>query len=62
MEHDGTFPKIWKKFKFFPKIIKTWVIKNIDHISINSGNYAAAYYQTLEKVPRVLLPNKNSET
>ena len=41
----------WKiqntKFKFYLKITKIGVIKNVDHHPINSGNYAAAYYQTL---------------
>ena len=33
----------FEKFKFYPKITKTGVIKN-DHHPINSRNYAAAYY------------------
>ena len=33
--------------KFYPKITKTRVIKNIDHYPINSRNYAAASSQTL---------------
>ena len=46
------------KFKFYPKITKTGVKKGWS-TSINSGNYAAAYYQTLEEVRGSLLPEKN---
>ena len=45
--------KIFQKFgnfKFYPKITKTGIIKNVDHRPINSRNYAAAYYQNLEEV------------
>ena len=41
------FPKKIEKIKFYPKITKTGVIKNVHHHPINSRNYAAAYYQTL---------------
>ena len=33
----------FEKFKFYPKITKTGVIKNVDHHPINFRNYAAAY-------------------
>ena len=36
-------------------------MKNVDHHPINSRNYAAAYYQTLEEVPGPLLPEKNQK-
>ena len=49
----------FEKFKFYPKIIKTGVIKNVDHHPINSRNYAAAYCQTLEEVRGPLLPEKS---
>ena len=52
------FGKFEKKFKFYPKMVKTGVIKNIDHLSINSRNYAAAYLQTLEEVRGPLVPEK----
>ena len=48
-----------EKFKFYPKIANTRVIKKVDHHPINSRNYAAAYYQTLEEVRGPLLPEKN---
>ena len=32
----------------------------VDHHPINSRNYAAAYYQTLEGVRGPLLPEKNA--
>ena len=38
------------------------MIKNIDHHSINSRNYAAAYYQTLVEVPRPLRQKKSKNT
>ena len=53
--------KIFRKFedyKFYPKISKTIVIKTIDHHSIYSINYAAAYYQTLEEVSGPLVPER----
>ena len=37
-------------------------MKKIDHYPINSENYEAGYYQTLEEVPGPLLPEKNSKT
>ena len=57
------FSKKHKNFKFYPKITKTEVIKNIGHHPINSRNYAAAYYQTLEEitVPLVLQKNQKQE-
>ena len=42
----------------YPKITKTGNIKNVDHHHINSRNYAAAYYQTLEEVRGPLTPEK----
>ena len=44
--------------KFYPKTTKIRVRKNIAHHSINSRNYAAAYYQILEEIPGPLLPEK----
>ena len=49
----------FEKFKFYPKITKTGVIKKVYQLPNNSGNYAAAYYQTLEEVRGPLLPEKN---
>ena len=46
----------FEKFKFYPKITETRVIKNV-----NSRNYAAAYYQSLEEVPWPLLPEKTEK-
>ena len=59
-------PYIWnikivqkfEKFKFYLNITKTVLIKDVDHHPMNSNNYAAAYYQTLEEVPWHLLPRK----
>ena len=34
-------------------------IQNVVRHPINSGNYAAAYYQTFEEVPGPLVPEKN---
>ena len=51
----------FEKFKFYPKITKTGVIKNVDRHLINSRNYASAYYQTLEEVRGPLLPEKNKK-
>ena len=48
----------FEKFKFYPNITKTGVIKNVDHHPLNFRNYAAAHYQTLEEVPWHLLPRK----
>ena len=53
--------KIFRKleeFKFYPKITKTGVINKVYQHPINSRNYAAAFYQTLEEVPGPLLPEK----
>ena len=44
------FRKFEKSLKFYPKIIKTGVTRNIDNNFINSKNYAAVYCQTLEEV------------
>ena len=51
----------FEKFKFYPEITKTGVIKNVDHYPINSRNYAAAYCQTLEEVRGPLLPGNNEK-
>ena len=48
--------KIVKNLNFI-QITKTGV-KNVNYHPINSRNYAAAYYQTLEEVPAPLLPEK----
>ena len=37
-------------------------MKNVYHHPINSRNYAAAYYQTLEEVRGPLLKEKNQKT
>ena len=54
--------KIFQKFenfKFYPKITKNGVIKNIDLHPINSINYATDLYQTFEEeVPGPLVPDK----
>ena len=47
-----------RNFKFYPKITKIGVIKKVDHHPINSRNYAAAYYQTLEEVLGTMVPEK----
>ena len=44
----------------FLNITKARVIKKVDHNPINSTNYAAAYYQTLEEVPGPLGPGTSS--
>ena len=51
----------FKKFKFYPKITKTEVVKYVDHHPINSRHYAEAYYQTLEEIQGLLLPEKNQK-
>ena len=48
----------FKKLKFYPKITYNGAKKD-DHYPINSVNYAAANYQTLEGVPESLEPEKN---
>ena len=55
-----TFQK-FEKFRFYPKITKTGVIKNVDHHPTTSRNYATAYYQTLEEVRLPLMPEKNQK-
>ena len=47
-----------KRLNFIQKVTKTGVIKNIDQHPVNSRNYAAGYYQTLEEFPGPLLPEK----
>ena len=49
----------FEKFKFYPKNTKIGVMKNNNHHPINSINYAAAHYHTLEEVRGPLLPEKN---
>ena len=56
---EKNFPKI-QNFKFYPKNTRTGV-KKIDHHSINSRNYAAACYQTLEEVPGPVVPEKTQK-
>ena len=36
-------------------------MKKVNHHPINSINYAAAYYQTLEDVPGLLVPEKTQK-
>ena len=54
--------KKFEKFKFYPKITKTSDINDVDHHPINSRNYAAAYYQTLEEVRGLCCWKKKSKT
>ena len=61
MHLEKVFQK-FEKLKFYPKIIKTGVIKNDNHYPINSVQYAAAYFQTLEEIPDPLVLEKNSKT
>ena len=52
---------IFRKFEneLYKKIAKAGVINILITIhSINSSNYATAYHQTLEEVPRTLVPGK----
>ena len=48
-----------KKIEFYQKKnCQSWSHLKIDNHSINSRNYATAYHQTLEEVPRTLVPEK----
>ena len=47
---------------FFQKIAKTRAIQNIDNDSINSRNYASAYFQTSVEVLRLLMTEKNQKS
>ena len=40
------------------QILPKMELKNVDYNPINSRNYAAAYYQTLEEARGPLLPEK----
>ena len=54
------FQNFEKKFKFYQKS-KNSSFKNFDNYSINSRNYATAYYQTLEEVPGPQVPEKSKK-
>ena len=51
LEPDFNFLKIGN-IKFYQKIAKTGVTKILITIPITQKNYATAYYQTMEEVPR----------
>ena len=57
---EQKFSKNLKSLNFIQILLKL-ELKNVDHNPIDSRNYAAAYYQTLEKVPGPLLQEKIQE-
>ena len=52
-----TFLKLEKKLNFSKKLLKLELL-NVTNHSINSGNYATGFFQTLKDVPRSLLTKK----
>ena len=55
---------IFRKFEieFYQKIAKAGVVKKyIDNHPISSRNYAIVYRQTLEEVPKNLVPETNNK-
>ena len=53
---------IFRKLKFYQRIAKARINKEIDNRSIISTDYASVFYQNMEEDPGPLMPEKIKKT